>query len=204
MNDTTSTGITVYLSNLGEGDIITLPDSNHRVTVERAWFNHKTNEWQVQAIDGDNHITMITRFPGGTCHTVTLHERPGYGPFTEVYEIGDRVICRWGFRDNLFGVVEEVTIDEDDPSVLGRCYTIKTANSHAWATAESMRREGNPRVRVGQVWRVTPDDRPVRTARVMSVDTLGLQAVLRFEDTGFTATYVMRSPWWTQISGPTG
>lgn len=195
----TTTKLNIPVSHLHEGDLVTLPGSDQAVTVNRAWFNPKTGSWSVQIID-DAH--SVVEYPSGERNTAILHDRPGYGPFTEVYEVGDRVICRWGSRDNLFGVVEEITIDEDDPSTLGRCYTIRTSRSQAWATAESMRREGNPRIRVGQRWEVTPDDRPQRIAEVKAVDDLGVKAVLRFEDTGFIATYVMRSPWWTMISGP--
>lgn len=138
--------VQIGMSAVRGGDRITLPGEQEPRTVTEAQWLSKYLTHLIVFADGTKRT-----FPRDSAPQVTLHERPGYGPFDEVYAVGDRVHVFWGGQDQL-GVVTQV--DRLDDDFCYEVYTVKAGNGAA-AGVENLRRDPYPAPAVGQVWRST-------------------------------------------------
>lgn len=161
----------IHLGCVDPDDTVILPDDPTPRHVTRCWVEGR--DTKIQVAEGAIYAFDIT-----DRRKATLVERPGYGPFNQVYEIGDLVYFRFGNWDQKFG---------------DRAYEIRCAINVGYAGPESMRRAEQPKIEVGQRWHCTKND---RYGTIISVDDIGLTCEVRLEDTGTIGRFVLAAPFW--------
>lgn len=196
MDTTTKPGqIDIYLSSIDAGDTVILPGDPTPRLVVRTWFVMQTRDWAVQVEEGVNGRDDIYTYHASDERKATLLDRPGFGPFTRTYEVGDRVYYRFGQRDNQFGVV--IAFDENPLDPTDRAYEIRSATSTGYAGPESMRYVDQPAYAVGQRWHCVTND---RYATITEIDEIGLICTIKLEDTGTVGRFVLAAPFWEMVS----
>lgn len=196
MDTTTKPGqMSISFGSIDPTDTVILPgDPNPRLVV-RTWFVTESRNWAIQVEEGINGRDDIYTFHASDDRKATLLDRPGYGPFDRVYEVGDLVYYRFGNRDNQFGVV--VGFSENPFDLNDRAYEIRSATSTGYADSTSMRYVDQPAYAVGQRWHCVLND---RYGTIVEVDDIGLICEIRLEDTGTVARFVLATPFWEMVS----
>jgi hypothetical protein len=179
----------IHLGCVDPDDTVILPDDPTPRHVTRCWVEGRDTKIQVE--EGANGPDDIYAFDITDRRKATLVERPGYGPFNQVYEIGDLVYFRFGNWDQKFGVVTGYDENPEDPN--DRAYEIRCAINVGYAGPESMRRAEQPKIEVGQRWHCIKND---RYGAIISVDDIGLTCEVRLEDTGTIGRFVLAAPFW--------
>ncbi len=142
------------ISRVRGGDTISdLPGHDGVVAVTEAWWNPSDATHQFRLAHTGDHIHT---FPRNADTYVTLHSRPLFGPFDEVYEAGERVGYYCGASpEPKFGVVFSVEVcDGSIPD--GTVYTISDGSRPvAHVGPEDLCRNTSPIPEPGQVWTTT-------------------------------------------------
>lgn len=160
----TAPTIALHMSGVDTGDRISdFPGVDGEVTVTEAWWHSKTLTHRFTLAETGEQVHRIDR---DGAPSVVLHERPGFGPFDAVYQVGDRVKFRFGhdrYADG-YGVVTEAI--QRDGETVG--YEIFSGVGFASAACgpENMAPHDTPKTAVGQVWK------SARTGRTVTVDAL--------------------------------
>lgn len=196
MNTTTKPcQMNISFGSIDPGDTVVLPGDPAPRLVVRTWFVTATRDWAVQVEEGINGRDDIYTFHASDDREAILLDRPGYGPFDRVYEVGDLVYYRFGQRDNQFGVVVGYDVNPFNPT--NRVYEIRSATTTGYAASESMRYVDQPAYAVGQRWHCVTND---RYGTILEVDEIGLICEVRLEDTGTVARFVLAAPFWEMVS----
>lgn len=188
--------VTIRVHQIQQGDIVTLPQPSEsysdnpagtyrlgeRLKVTRAWWHLKTSRHMIQ-LDRD-HRDAIVAFDRSS-DTVTLHERPGFGPLDAVYQVGQKVYAHW-MGEILSGIViDAIYLGEES------VYTVRTSRSLAYVGPESMRVDHSPLPAEGQQW-VCLHGRHHGMVLTVTVPE-GLNALCRNERTGSLNRYILSS-----------
>jgi hypothetical protein len=186
-----TTSTQVELGCIDPDDTVILPGDPVPRHVLRTWVEGRYLKIQVAEGPFDVYSFDTT----SDRRKATLIERPGYGPFNEVYEIGDLVYFRFGNWNNKLGVV--IGYDENPEDPTDRAYEIRCAISTGYAGPDSMRRADQPKLAVGQRWHCTTNG---QYGVVIEVDDIGLTCELRLEDTGTVGRFVLAAPFWEIVN----
>src|SRR5512136_2988644 len=187
----------IRIHQIQQGDIISLPQPpehysdnpagtyqpGEQLRITRVWWHPKTSRHMAQ-LDSD-HRDAIIAFDQSS-DSVTLHERPGFGPFGAVYEVGQKVYVHW-MSETLSGIVIDA-IHLDDESV----YTVRTSRGTlAYTGPESTRIDHSPLPAEGQQW-VCLYGRHKGMVLTVTVPE-GLEALCRNGRTGGLNRYILAS-----------
>lgn len=194
---TSQPAMNIRVHQIQQGDIVTLPQPpetysdnpagtyqpGEHLRVTRAWWHPKTSRHMIQ-LDSD-HRDAIVAFDRSN-DTVTLHERPGFGPFDAEYQAGQKVYAHW-MSETLTGIVIDA-IHLDDDSV----YTVRTSRGTlAYVGPENMRADHSPLPAEGQQW-VCLHGRHKGLILTVTVPE-GLEALCRNERNGSLNRYILAS-----------
>lgn len=189
--------LTIRVHQIQQGDVISLPQPpetysdnsagtyqpGEHLRITRAWWHPKTSRHMIQ-LDSD-HRNAIVAFERSN-DTVTLRERPGFGPFDADYQIGQKVYAHW-MNETLTGIVEHI-IHVPDESV----YTVRTSRGTlAYVGPENMRADHSPLPAEGQQWVCLLGRHEGLILTVIEAD--GLEAICRNESTGRVSRYILAS-----------
>lgn len=191
MDTAKTTTVDVFVSHLDSGDTAVLPGESTPRHIIGVWFITKTRNWAVQVEEGAKSRDQIYLFHASDDRKATLIERPGYGPFDRMYEVGDLVCYRYGDRDNQFGVI--VGHDDNPFNPTNRAYEIRSATITAYADSTTMRIVEQPKFAAGQRWHCVASN---RYATILKVDDDGLICTIQFDDTGTIGRFVLAAPFW--------
>lgn len=191
MENTTNT-VEINVSHLDGGDTAILPGETTPRKILGVWFVTEARNWSVQVEEGATGRDQIYTFNASDDRKATLIERPKYGPFDRMYEVGDMVHYRFGSRDNQVGVVVGYDVNPFNPT--DRAYEIRSAASTGYADSTTMRICDQPKYAIGQRWHSVTND---RYATIRKIDDDGLICTIQFEDTGTISRFVLSSPFWT-------
>lgn len=142
---------TIYMASVDTGDRISgFPGVDGQVTVTEAWWHSKTLTHRFTFAETGEQVHRVDR---DSAPNVVLHERPGFGPFDAVYQVGDRVKFRFGHDRYVdkYGIVTEAV--QHDGETFG--YEIFSGAGYASAACgpENMAPLDTPKTAVGQVWK---------------------------------------------------
>lgn len=192
MTNTPAT-ITISINRVEEGDIISLPkppeaysdnrpgtyQPGEQIRVVRTWWHTGTQRHMIQI--GEEHSRAILAFSSTT--DVTLHQRPGFGPFDATYQVGSKVLVRWmGF--NSPGLIVEALHDGGDSA-----YTVRTHRGLAYVGPENMAIDHSPLPAEGQQWVCLHGRHKGMVLTVLKPD--GIQATCQRSTTKKIDTYIL-------------
>lgn len=191
------TTMTIHIHQVHDGDTISLdqpPETysdnkpgtyqpGEPLKVIRKRWHSATQRHMIDLDSEHQHATVA--FDSATS-PVTLHSRPGFGPFDAVYQVGDKVLAMWMHHIHP-GVVTEVTHSDDDV-----VYTVCTwRNTSAYVGPENMCRDMSPLPAEGQQWVCRHGRHEGMVLTVLKAD--GLEAVCQDSTYGNINTYVLAS-----------
>jgi hypothetical protein len=185
----TAGSIPLAMCHIRDGDVITLPGETEQRTVDSAWWIMRETSHGFRFADGEQRTYKRDGAPD-----VTLHERPGFGPFDAVYQIGDRVSVYFSGGEDVGEVTDVIRFGDD---VVYEVHTV-LGGAGAAVGPENMRREITPEV--GQQW-VTPANGRTFTVAGFDSDFWPGRLVVQGERLGHRVA--LGGPKWALIvSGP--
>lgn len=187
----------IYINNIRQGDVISLPQPpetysdnspntyqpGEHLKITRSWWNRQTSRHVIQL--DSYHRDAIVAFDRSS-DIATLHERPGFGPFDAVYQVGQKVYVHW-MSETLTGiVVHEIHLDNES------VYTVRTQRGTlAYVGPENTRADHSPLPAEGQQW-VCLHGRHKGMILTVTVPD-GLEALCRNGRTGDFNRYILAS-----------